>query len=166
MDKQWPFLYKVTKAELDIEFFLWHLLLEIWLEWWYETSMDWERGWEGENGKPLPGESGINNIFFVLFFFFETNFRYCQWEWRNNVLPSPSQCWGAGASCDRLHPAPQCSGPGWKLKLATGDRNNLASPWSGGHSTDFPWWTTAETRPTFNQQQYQTQEDKLFIAFL
>lgn len=30
--------------------------------------MEWEGGWEGKNGNPLPGESGIINIFFVLSF--------------------------------------------------------------------------------------------------
>lgn len=129
----------------------WHLL-ESHLRFGWNDNMreEWsgEGGWEGGNWKPMPGEP------FILLIFSLTNCRYCEWKWRDNILPSPGQCHRAGTSCDWLHPAPECSGPGWKFELSTGDRNNLASPWSGGHSTDFPRWTPAETRPTFNWQQY------------
>lgn len=137
---------------------LWHLLGTYLIFGWDDDisqAFGKRRGLgQGETGN-LCLENLVSANIFLLLFFFVTHCRYCQWKWRDNVLPSPSQCWGAGTSCDWLHPAPQCSSPGWKFELSTGDRNNLASPpWSGGHSTDFPRRTTAKARPTFDQQQY------------
>lgn len=64
-----------------------------------------------------------------------------------------------------LHPALSFVALAGSLSSQQVTGTTFASPWSGGHSTDFPGGTTAETRPAFNQQQCQTQEDQLFIAF-